>query len=131
MFGYKKPTERKAKLFLRFGCFTRSGESRVGSEFCFREHRETSARQVQNPTTNSQEWQEDDNPHLGNGEQVRSGVCERSGSCGRLVRGVEHQLERTSLDFQNMQISDNRYVDKVFENLRQKMDSFGGCSFTQ
>ena len=48
MFGFKKPRERtesKATLFFRFGCFTRPGESRVGSDFCFREHRETSARQ--------------------------------------------------------------------------------------
>ena len=43
VFGVKKPPERKANLFLRFGCFIRPRESIVGSEFCFRLHRETCA----------------------------------------------------------------------------------------
>ena len=40
------------------------------------------------------------------------------GSCGKLQRGVENPLERTRLDYHNMQISDHQYVNKVFENLR-------------
>ena len=50
-----------------------------------------------------------------------------SGSCGKLQRCVENQLDRTSLDYHNMQISDYRhvgkvfYVEKVFENLRQTL----------
>ena len=44
-----------------------------------------------------------------------------SGSCGKQKRGVENQLERTKLDYHNVQISDCRYVDKVCENLRQKL----------
>ena len=43
-----------------------------------------------------------------------------SGSCGKLQRGVENQLEKTRLDYHTLQISDYRYVDKV-ENLRQKL----------
>ena len=37
------------------------------------------------------------------------------------MHGVENQLARTRLDFHNMQISDYRYVDNVYENLRQKL----------
>ena len=44
--GTKKPPERKANLFYRFGCFEQPGESKVGSEFCFMERQETCARQT-------------------------------------------------------------------------------------
>ena len=38
------------------------------------------------------------------------------------MRGIENQLARTRLDYHNMQISDNQYLKKVFENLRQKLN---------
>ena len=50
---------------------------------------------VQNPATSSQVWQKDDNPCQGTRRLVRSGVCERSGSIGKLVQGV-NQLARTT-----------------------------------
>ena len=54
---------------------------------------------VQNPATSFQEWKKD-NPFLGSERKlVRSDVCERSGSFGKPVRGVEKRL-----DFHNMQI---------------------------
>ena len=40
---------------------------------------------------------------------------------GKQMKDVKNHLEKTSLDFHNMQISDYRYVSKVFENLRQKL----------
>ena len=43
------------------------------------------------------------------------------GVSGKPVQGVENQLARTRLDFHNLQISDCRYVDNVFENLPQKL----------
>ena len=43
------------------------------------------------------------------------------GSRWKQQQGIENQLERTRSDFHNMQISDSLYVDKVFENLRQKL----------
>ena len=48
-------------------------------------------------------------------------MCGSSGLCGELQRGVEKQLERTKLGCLNMQLSEYRYVDKIFENLRQKL----------
>ena len=52
---------------------------------------------------------------------MRSDVCERSGSSSGPVRGVENQLEITRLDFHNMQICDYRYVEEVFEDIRQTL----------
>ena len=77
---------------------------------------------VQNLATNSQEWRKDDNPFRGTVKPVRSGVCvcERP-STRKPVRGVENQLARTRLVYHKIQISHYRYVDKVFENLRQKL----------
>ena len=40
----------------------------------------------------------------------------------KLVRGDDNQIERTGLDFHNVQISDHRYLEKVFKNLRQKLN---------
>ena len=82
--------------------------------------RELARNKDQNPATCPQERNED-NP------QQRGDVCESSGGCGKLQRGVDNPLERTRLDYHNMQISDSRYVEKVFENLRQK---FRLCSCT-
>ena len=53
---------------------------------------------------------------------MRSGDCESSGSRGNPVRGIDHQLGRARLDDHSMQISDCRYVEKVFKNLRQKLN---------
>ena len=74
---------------------------------------------VRNPATSSQEWKKD-NPCRGSPRELgRSDVCERSGSSGKPVRGVENQVERTRLDLHSVQISDNRYTEKVFEIIRQ------------
>ena len=78
-------------------------------------------RDSQDPTMRSQEWQQDDNPFRGARKLVRSGACESSGSTGKPVRCIDNPLERTRLDYHNMQISDYRYVGKVFKNLRQKL----------
>ena len=76
---------------------------------------------VKNPATSSQEWQKD-NPCPGSTRKlVQSGPCERSGSIGEQVQGVEIQLARTRLDFYNVQISDCQFVEKVFEKIRQKL----------
>ena len=75
----------------------------------------------QNPATSSQEWQKD-NPCIGSTKKlVQSDACERSGSIGKSVQGVENQLARTRLDFHNMQISDCQFVEKFFENVQQKL----------
>ena len=76
---------------------------------------------VLNPAANSQEWPRDDNPFSSIGKTVRSVVCVRS-STRKLVRGTENQLARKKLDYHSMRISDNQYLEKVFKNLRQKLN---------
>ena len=77
---------------------------------------------VRNPATSSQEWQHD-NPCLRSTRTlVQRGACERAGSIWKLVQGVADQLARTRLDFHRMQICDYQYVEKVFENLPQKLN---------
>ena len=45
-----------------------------------------------------------------------------SRSTRKLVRGDVNQIERTRLAFLKKQISDHRYLEKVFQNLRQKLN---------
>ena len=66
----------------------------------------TGAKQ-QDPPAYSQERRQDDTP---------------SSSTRRLVRGDDSQIERTRLELHNVQISDHRYLEKVFKNLRQKLN---------
>ena len=115
MFGVKKPTERIANLSCRFGCFTRPEKSRVGSEFSLREHRETCTRPGPEPSNEFSRvakkmiirfW-------------VQGNLCREY---RKPVRGVENQLAKTRLDYHNMQTSDNQYLEKVFKNLRQKLN---------
>ena len=40
----------------------------------------------------------------------------------KLVRGIESQLIRKKLNHHNMQISDNQCLEKVFKNLRKKLN---------
>ena len=54
----------------------------------------------QDPTTHAQEWQKDNNPFWGTRKLVRSGECASS-----------------------MQISDHRYLEKVFEKPAAKVES--------
>ena len=70
----------------------------------------------QNPATCSQERNQG-----GCWKQQRGDVCDCSGGRRKQQCGVENQLDRTRLDILNMQISEYRYVDKVFENLRPKL----------
>ena len=51
------------------------------------------------PTTHSQEWQQDDNPFWGTRKLVRSGQCASSASTRKLERGDGSKIERTRLEF--------------------------------
>ena len=44
-------------------------------------------------------------------------------AAGKWERGVENQLDRTRSDYHNVQISDNRYSEKVFENVATEIAS--------
>ena len=48
-------------------------------------------------------------------------MSERS-STGRPVRGIQNPVARTKLDYRILQISDNRYLEKVFTTVRQKLN---------
>ena len=45
-----------------------------------------------------------------------------SGICGKLQRKIEIQLQTTRLDRQNLQVTEYGYVEKVFTNLRRKLN---------
>ena len=96
--------------------------SLVNQEFCRNSVSGDTGKPVkdssQDPTTHSQEWQQDDNLIRGARKLAQSGECESSGSTGKSVRGIDNKLERTRLEHHNMQISEYRYVERVFKNLR-------------
>ena len=43
-------------------------------------------------------------------------------STGKPVRGVQNQLTEVKLDLNNLKVSDNRYNQKVYTNVRQKLN---------
>ena len=53
---------------------------------------------------------------------MRSGESASSASTRKLERGDDTQIERRRLEFHDMQVSDHRYLDKVFKNLQQKLN---------
>ena len=71
--------------------------------------------------SNSMENQELDQSSVSSSTRklVRSGESASSASTRKLVRGDDNQIERTRSEFHNMQISDHRYPERVFRNLRQ------------
>ena len=75
---------------------------------------------VQNPTVCSQEWQRDYILFSSAGRPVRK-ISQRS-SAGRPVRGIQNQLARTKLAYHNLHICGNLYHEKVFTNVRQKLN---------
>ena len=49
-------------------------------------------------------------------------MAKRSRSCGNLRRKIQIQLQTTRLDHHNLQVTDYGYVEKVFTNLRRKLN---------
>ena len=76
----------------------------------------------QDPTAYSQERRQDDTPSSSTRQLVRSSESASSASTRKLVRGDDNQIERTRSAFHNMQVSDHRYPERVFRNLRQKLN---------
>ena len=48
-------------------------------------------------------------------------MCERSGSAGKPVRGIEKPTCKNKVGL-HMQTSHNRYLEKVFQHCRQKLN---------
>ena len=55
-------------------------------------------------------------------DTVRGNMAKGSRSCGKLQRKIEIQLQTTRLDHHNLQVTDYGYVEKVFTNLRRKLN---------
>ena len=76
----------------------------------------------QDPTAYSPEMGQDDTLSSSTRQLMQSGKPASSASTRKLVRGDGTQIERTRLEIHSMQISDQRYLEKVFKNLRQKLN---------
>ena len=76
----------------------------------------------QDPTAYSPERRQDDTLSSSTRELMQSREPASSASTRKLVRGDDTQIERTRLEIHSMQISDHRYLEKVFKNLRQKLN---------
>ena len=119
-----------------------SGSVKEGAGNC---ERDIVQNRVQNPETCSQVWKGDNQSQRSCGKLQRStaqgampdssrgcGKLQRdyvqgnmpksSRGCGKLQRKIEIQLQTTRLDHHNLQVTDYGYVEKVFTNLRRKLD---------
>ena len=76
----------------------------------------------QDPTTYSQERQQDDTLSSSHKKLRRSGEFVSSASTRKLERGEDIQIGRSKIEFHIMLISDHRYLEKVFRNLRKKLN---------
>ena len=79
----------------------------------------------QDSTTYSQERQQDDTQSSSTRKLGRSGELASSASMRKLKRGEDIQIGMSLMEFHNMQISDHRYHEKVFKNLRKKLNLAG------
>ena len=75
----------------------------------------------ENSASSSQVWRRDDNPFPRTERSVRE-MNERS-STGKPGREVQNQLTEVTLDHDNVEICSNRFFEKVFSNIRQKVES--------
>ena len=70
----------------------------------------------------SQERQQDDTQSSRTRKPERRDDSSDSARARKLERGEDIQFERSKLHFHNMQISDFRYLEKVFKNLQKELN---------
>ena len=104
-----------------------SASNRPGAQELDQSHASPSGRKLmrnhsQDPKTYTQERQQDDTLFSSTGKLVRSGESAGSANTRKLERGDDIQIARRRLEIHNMQVSDHRYLEKVFKNLRQKLN---------
>ena len=75
---------------------------------------------VENSASSSQVWHRDDNLFPSTERSGRQ-MTQRS-STWRLVREVQNQFTKVTLNHHNLEIPDTRYIEKVFANVRQKLN---------
>ena len=73
----------------------------------------------------SQERQQDDTQSFSTRKLGRRDAPSSSASARKLKGGEDIQIGRTRLASRNVQISDHRYLEKVFKNLRKKWNIAG------
>ena len=76
----------------------------------------------QDPTAFSQERRQDDTLSCSTKKLGRSGESASSASTRKLERGEDIQIGRTTVQVQTLQISEYRHLEKVFKNLRKKLN---------
>ena len=86
------------------------GDPQLDSESVFGSTGKLARNKDQNPATCSQERKKD---------------IPGEGTCGKLQRGFENQLDRTRINNHNVQISDYRYVDSLWERETEIESSSG------
>ena len=74
----------------------------------------------QNPTMYCQERQQDDTQSSSTRKLGRRDEPSDSARARRLERGEDTQVGRSKMELHNMQISNYRYLEKVFKNLQKK-----------
>ena len=102
------------------------GNQELGRNSVFVCARKPARDRVQNPATNSQEWQEEENPLPGTGKLVGGVVCVFSGRRETCTR----YREPTCKDTVGLPPSANLGRSKPWESLREpstEVESFGGC----
>ena len=102
-----EPPERRENSSSRFECFEQPGAQELDQSHASPSGRKLMRNSSQDPTAYSQERQQDDT---------------QSSSTRKLERGDDIQIGRRMSEFQIMQVSDCRSLEKVFKNLRQKLN---------
>ena len=113
----RKCFERKTHLLFGFGCFRRPGRIKNRVRNLFQGTQGHLCETIKNRATNSQKLQKD-SPRL-RSTRTPENLCEV----------LKTNVQR--LDFHNLAISDNQFIDKVFKTFRQEVESHGECRCTQ
>ena len=100
------------------------GKQGLGRNSVFMRTERSARDRVQNLTTNSHVWHRGDNSFRSTSSERSEREMNQGSSTRRQVRGVQNQLAEVKLDHHNhdLQVSDTRYIEKFFTNVRQKLN---------
>ena len=95
-------------------------QRRLGWNSCLTSPEKSGRDRNENSASSSPVWHRDDNPFPSTERSGRA-MSQRS-STGKAVREVQNQLTKVKLNHHNLEISNTRYIEKVFANVRQKLN---------
>ena len=100
------------------------GKQGLGRNSVFMRTERSARDTVQNLTASSQVWHRGDNSFPSTSSERSEQEMNQGSSTRRQVRGVQNQLTEVKLDHHNhnLQVSDTRYIEKFFTNVRQKLN---------